>query len=136
MKLKILFQNVRGLNDPSAIDNLRNYIQRDPVDILFIQEHKLRGSSALNIGKMLWKRATSLVTEAEQGYTATGGSAGKGGLLTLVSPKWSNLISQSGSILGGKAQWFIFSKIQGGDLGFIHVYAPCNSLAVGTYGKL
>jgi len=124
MKLTILYQNVRGLNDPSAIDTLRNYIHRDPVDILFLQEHKLRGQNALNIGRMLWKRATTLVTEAEQGYTATGVSTGKGGLATLVSPRWSNLISQSSSILGGKAQWLIFSKIQGGELGFINVYAP------------
>jgi len=36
MKLKILFQNVRGLNDPSAVDNLRNYIHRYLVDILFL----------------------------------------------------------------------------------------------------
>jgi len=70
-----------------------------------------------------------LFTKAEQGYTASGTSTGKGGLATLVSLRWSNLICQSGSILDGKVQWLIFSTIQGGDLGFINVYAPCNSLA-------
>jgi len=43
-------------------------------------------------------------------------SAGKGGLATLVFPRWSNLISQLGSIFGGKAQWLIFLKFKVGTL--------------------
>jgi len=103
MKFKILFQNVIGLNDPIALDNLRNYVHRDPVDFLFIQEHKLRGSNISTLGRRLWKRATTIYTEAEPGYTANGASTGKGGLASFIFPCWSNLISQKGTILGGKA---------------------------------
>lgn len=59
MKIKLITQNIRGLNDPLAIDNLRNYIQKNPIDMLFLQEHKLRGTNAANLGRQIWKRATT-----------------------------------------------------------------------------
>lgn len=124
MKLKLLSYNVRGLNDPASIDNLRNYLHRNPVDFLFIQEHKLRGQGALHLGRTLWKCATTFITEAEPGYTIDGTHSGKGGMATLIAPRWSKLITDSGSLFGDRTHWCILSKLPGRDLGFVNLYAP------------
>lgn len=124
MILKILTQNVRGLNDSSAVDNLRQYLHRNPVDLLFIQEHKLRNLGAAELGCRVWKNATTFFTEATPGYTTDGISAGKGGVASLISPRWAKFVSSSGSMCDGRFHWFIMSNIPGGDLGFINLYAP------------
>lgn len=124
MKIKILTHNVRGLNDPLAVANLRTYIQRNPVDVLFIQEHKLRGNSIANLGRQVWKRAKTFFTEAEPGYNTDGSNSGKGGIATFISPRWANHITQTGSLFGGRVQWVILSKLPRGDLGFLNLYAP------------
>lgn len=90
---------------------------------MFIQEHKLRGQGALNLGRSLWRRATTFCTEAEIGYTPDGSNAGKGGIASLIAPKWAKFISQSGSICGGRVHWFILKRLSGGDIGFANIYA-------------
>lgn len=127
MKIKLLSQNIRDLNDPVAIDNLRLYLNRNPVDILFLQKHKLQGPGASNLRRQLWKRARYLYTEAEPGYTLNRMLAGKGGVAAFISPKWTNLVTQSGILFGGRILWFVISRLQGGDVGFIDVYAPTDS---------
>lgn len=124
MKIKIITQNIRGLNDPLAVDNLQNYIQKHPIDILFIQEHKLRGSTAANLSRQVWKHATTFYTEATPWYTTDGTTAGKGGVASFISPRWASYISRSGSLFDGRVHWFIMAKVPGGDLGFINLYAP------------
>lgn len=71
-------------------------------------------------------KVTTLFIEVEPSYTMDGAFVSKERLLLLDSPRWSKLISQSGTIFGGKVQWFILSNIEGGNLGFINVYAPCD----------
>jgi len=124
MKLKLLSHNVRGLNNPAAVENFRHYLVRNPVDLLFIQEHKLRALGASRLGKTLWKRATYFFTEVEPGYNANATGVGKGGVATFIAPRWANLISQTGSLFGGRVQWLILSGLPGGDIGFANVYAP------------
>lgn len=72
MKLQMLYLNVHGLNDLATVDNLKNYIQHNSIDLFFLQEHKLRGQGATNLGNKLWKRATTFITEAELDYTIDG----------------------------------------------------------------
>lgn len=127
MIIHLLSQNIRGLNDPQAIDNIRLYIQSNPVDFLFLQEHKLRGQAAENMGRLIWKRATTLYTQALPGYNLNGSSSGKGGVVSLIASKWASLISSTGTILGGRALWFIMSRLPGGDLGFLNIYAPVDT---------
>jgi exonuclease III len=51
MKLKLLSYNVKGMNDPASIPMFRNYIQRiNSLDILLVQEHKLRGPLVHELG--------------------------------------------------------------------------------------
>jgi len=129
MKIQLISQNVRGLNDPLAIDNLRQYLHTHPVDFLFIQEHKLRGAAVENMGRKIWKRATTLFTHTEPGYNTDGSHAGKGGVASFIAPQWKNHVSSSGTIFGGRVLWFILSKLSGGDLGFINLYALVESHA-------
>jgi len=84
---------MRGLNDPAAIDNLQNYIKKNLVDSLFIQEHKLRGHGAINLGRLLWHRTTTFFTGANIGYTLDGKNVGKGGVASLIAPKWAKFIT-------------------------------------------
>jgi exonuclease III len=52
MKLNLVTHNVQGLNDPQAPYLVKNYYQdgfRD-IDILCIQEHKLRGDKLMQLG--------------------------------------------------------------------------------------
>lgn len=124
MKFKTLSQNVRGLNDPSALDNLRNYIRQNPVDFLFLQEHKLRGSGATQLGRSIWKHATTFITGADVGYSIDGKNANKGGVATLISLKGMKLIDRQGTVFGGQAHWFTITRDHGRDLGFVNIYAP------------
>jgi hypothetical protein len=55
--------------------------------------------------------------------------AGKGGILTLLHPKWKQNVTQSGSLMGNRAQWFILQGLPGGDIGFVNLYAPNDSPA-------
>lgn len=53
-----------------------------------------------------------------------GASAGKGGVATFILLKWANMLIQSGTLFGGRVHWFILSRMPGGNIGFINIYAP------------
>jgi len=42
---------------------------------------------------------------------------------TFISPRWAKFISSSGSLCGGRVLWCILSRLPGGDVGFINLYA-------------
>jgi hypothetical protein len=50
--------------------------------------------------------------------------AGKGGIVTLLAPKWATLVSQSGVIMGNRVHWFVLSGLPCGDIGIVNLYAP------------
>lgn len=84
---------------------------------------------AANLGRQLWKRATTIYTEAEVGYTADGDNVGRGGVASIVSPRWAKLVSQSGSLFGGRVLYLILDRIPGGQLGFLNICVPNDPLA-------
>jgi exonuclease III len=130
MNFKLLSYNVWGLNSSGAIPLLKNYIQSVPsLDVVFIQEHKLRLLTTRKLGRALWSHAVSWCLDVSVGYghdPLTPG-AGKGGVLILLHPRWLSNISQSGSILDNRARWFILQGLSGGDIGFVNIYAPNES---------
>jgi len=103
---------------------LRQYLQSNPVDLLFIQEHKLRGKGVEEMERQVWKRATTLFTYAELGYNAANSCSGKGEVATFIAPKCATHLLQFGTVLGGRVLWFILSHMLGGDIGFINIYPP------------
>lgn len=131
MKLNLLSFNVRGLNLDSAVDTMKTYIQncRPALDIVTLQEHKVRGAPLHSLGDRLWRQATAFPTEATAGYghDPLDPGAGCGGVITLIHPRWARHIGTSGTVLGNRLHWFILTGLPGGDIGFANIYAPNDS---------
>lgn len=132
MRLNLLSFNARGLNEQAAIDSLQLYIQdcRPALDIVMIQEHKYRGSALANLGKALWRQAKFWGQEALLGYGHNENElgAGCGGIATLLAPRWTSLVSATGTIHDNRVHWLILSGVPGGDIGIANIYAPNSSL--------
>jgi exonuclease III len=131
MKLNLLTFNSRGLNKEIAVASLHQYIQQfqPRLDIVAIQEHKLRGDAFNRLSQKLWRNAMAIGTEASPGYGHNPGDArvGCGGIVTLLAPQWSKLVSQIGTIHNNKVHWFILAGLPKSDVGIANVYAPNDS---------
>ena len=68
MIIKSISFNVRGLNKPRKIDMLRYYFQglQGGIDVILIQEHKVRGDKATNLGRKLFPKGKSWTLEASR----------------------------------------------------------------------
>ena len=69
MKWNIITHNIRGLNDPESISKERCFLTNltPKVDVVMIQEHKLRGKSMKNLGNKLMPGCASWILEAASG---------------------------------------------------------------------
>ena len=65
------------------------------IDILMLQEHKLRNLQAHQLERKLWRGAKNWCLEATAGYNNAPQDerAGKGGVATLLVPKWAQLVT-------------------------------------------
>lgn len=125
MNFKLLSHNVRGLNEGSSVPTLRNYVQSiGQLYVLYIQEHKLRGKIAAQLGRKLWPQAHCWSLEANPGYAFQTNGASKSGIATLLAPRWVHLVSNSGMLSENRAHCFILTRMPGGDLGVVNIYAP------------
>jgi exonuclease III len=128
MKLHLISQNVQGLNGPEASQRLRNFYSSyfRHIDVLCLQEHKLRGSKMTDLGPKVWKHAHFFGCEASAGYRHIGeeAGAGRGGVCLLVNPNIKHLVHSQGSVGRNQAQWIRFSGHQDRDIGVLNVYAP------------
>ena len=66
MKWNMITHNIRGLSDPESIAKESSFIQllTPRVDVVMIQEHKLRGKVLENLGSRLMTGCTSWILEA------------------------------------------------------------------------
>ena len=122
MIIKTITFNVRGLNEPRKIDKLRQYFQaiKGGIDVILLQEHKLQGEKATNLGIKLSPNGKSWTLEI--GYNINGlEGAGKGGICTIIHRKLAPLVSFQGNIFRNKAFWIRLSGLPRGDLGFLNV---------------
>lgn len=127
MMIKIVTFNVRGLNEPRKIDRLRQYFQniQGGIDVILLQEHKLRGEKAANLGKHIFPNGKCWTQEADIGYNVNGlEGAGKGGISTILKGNLALRVSSQGTILRNRAFWIRLSGLPGGDLGILNIYAP------------
>ena len=88
MNFKILSFNVKGLNNPEALGLFRNYIGSIPwLDLLCVQEHKLRLLEVENMHRYLWPCTRSWICDASLGYNNTiiDQDAGCGGIAIILS---------------------------------------------------
>lgn len=110
MIVRILSFNVRGLNDKSSIPLLHNYLHsQSQIDVVLLQEHKLRNQDSANLGKNLWSSATSWSADATVGYNNAplSSGAGKGGILMMITPRLVHMVSRYGTLLENRAQWIL-----------------------------
>ena len=84
MKWNIITHNIHGLNDPESITKERCFIKSltPKVDIVMIQEHKLRGKILENLGSRIMLGCASWVLEAAPGERSwfNSNTASKGGV--------------------------------------------------------
>jgi hypothetical protein len=70
MKVLILFYNVQRLNDLNATIVTTNYIRLCDlvIDLLLIQEHKLKGDLVLKFQYKLWSKVLNWIKEISLRY--------------------------------------------------------------------
>jgi exonuclease III len=103
MQLNIMSYNDHGLNNQGVIGTLQHYIQglQPKIDILILQEHKLRTLQAQQLRRRLWRGVKTWCLEAIAGYNNApyDEGPGTGGVATLLVPKWAQLITDQDSVL-------------------------------------
>lgn len=131
MKLTLLSQNVQGLNNPEALNRVRNYFLPllPQLDILNLQEHKLRGDKTAALGRAIWPLASfySLNASPAYGHDSDQPRAGSGGLCTWVALAIKHLVTSTGQSCSCRAHWLRFTGVPGGDISILNVYAPNSS---------
>jgi exonuclease III len=70
MQLNLVSYNIHGLNDQATLGALQHYIQglQPKVDILMLQEHKLKNLQDQQLGRRLWRGALTWCLDATIGY--------------------------------------------------------------------
>ena len=128
MKWNILIHNIRGFNDPESIDKKREFIKSilPRADVIFLQEHKLRGSSLDNLGHRIMPECVSWILEAAPGERswANPDAAGKGEVRILLAHTYTRLVTAHGSLFNDRVVWIKLEGIEGGNIGLPCIYAP------------
>lgn len=108
-----------GTLHPTKAHRLRH------IDMLCLQEHKLRGSRYHDLGRQIWRQAKFLGCEAAPGHNHTDGQegAGKGGICMFLSPRIQHMIHSHGLVGVNLAQW-VLRGYDGGDVAVLNTYAP------------
>lgn len=83
-KMKVLSWNARGLKSQTKQHLLKKKVQKEQLDIVFVQETKCSSSTVISISKKLGKRME---------YLETANNGWKGGLIILWNPKVMQLLS-------------------------------------------
>ena len=138
MKWNIITHNIRGLNDPESITKERSFIQSltPRVDILMIQEHKLRGRALENLGSRIMPGCASWILEAAPGERSwlNPDAAGKGGVGILLAQKYAKLVTDHGSLYDNRVVWVkleALKEVRWGWRAFMH---PTYLRKEGIYG--
>lgn len=128
MKWNIITHNIRGLNDPDNIARERCFINSltPRVDIVMVQEHKLRGKALENLGNRLMPGCASWILEAAPGEKSwiNPNAAGKGGVGILLTHKYARFVTEHGALYDDRVVWIKLEGIEGGNIGIACIYAP------------
>jgi exonuclease III len=127
MKISLLMQNVQGLNAPAAPYQIRNFLctYLKNIDVLYLQEHKLRGAKLTDLKSKLWNQAHFFGCDATEGYGHQDGTpgAGRGGICLFVNPTIKHMIHSQGVVGVNHAQWIRLIGFDGEDIAILNVYA-------------
>ena len=115
------------MNNDTKVGVIRDYIGNlsPRVDVLCLQEHKLRGDKVERNIRTLWKSENFWSLEASPSNDAEDRKigAGKGGIAICFHPRLQPLILDKGSLAGNRVQWIRFKGLEGGHLGILNIYA-------------
>ena len=128
MKWTIITHNIKGLNDSDCIAKEREFLNSlsPRVDIILLQELKLRGRSLDNLGHRLMPGCASWILEAgpSERSWANPDAAGKRGVGILLAHKYTRLVTNHGSLYNDRVVWIKLEGIEGGNIGIACIYAP------------
>lgn len=96
------------------------------VDVLLIQEYKLRGKMLENIGPRFMRGCASWILEAasKEKSWINPNTAGKGGVGIMIANKYAKLVTMHGALYENIVVWIKLEGLKGGNLGIACVYAP------------
>lgn len=102
MKWNIITHNLKGLNDPEGVTRERYFLTSltQMIDVIMIQEYKLRGKAIEDIGRRLMQEYDSWILEAvpgEKNWINTN-AADKNGLNIILSNKYARLTIEHGAL--------------------------------------
>ena len=128
MKWNIITHNIRGLNDLDNIAKESCFLKSltPRIDVVMIQEHKLRGRALENLGTRLMPEYASWILEAALGERSwlNPNAAGKGGVGIILAQKYAKLVMTHGALYDNRVVWIKMEGIEGGNIGIACVYAP------------
>ncbi|KAL3689494.1 hypothetical protein R1sor_015803 [Riccia sorocarpa] len=133
MKISVGSYNVRDLCARTARTKLRQFIlnTRPALDILAVQEHKLRDRNLDFITSAIWSQALIFHVPAADGAHAARNplvTGGKGGVLLMVRASFAPSIVDHGPLPLDGGLWIHFDLPDGRKMGLAALYAP-NSVA-------
>lgn len=100
------------------------------LDIICLQEHKLRQDRTDRIQKEVWRKGHWICAPAADGVHAGRNQlvvAGKGGVALGFPRDFKNCLTLEGISSCGRAVWACFDHPGWGQLGFVGVYGPNDS---------
>lgn len=128
MKRNIITHNIQGLNDPDNITKERCFLNflTPRIDVVMIQEHKLRGRALENLGSRLMPGYASWILEAAPGERSwlNPNAAEKGGVGIILAHKYAKLVTEHEALYDNKVVWIKLEEVEGGNIGLVCVYAP------------
>lgn len=128
MKWNIISHNIRGLNDPENILKERQFLSSiaQRIDIVMIQDHKLRGGKLEHLGSLLMPGYASWILEAAPGERSwlNPNATGKGGVGIMLAQKYARLVTDHGALYNDKVVWIKLEGVEGGNIDIACVYAP------------
>lgn len=106
----------------------RNFINSlsPRIDIVLLQEHKLRGSTLDNLGSKLMSGCSSWVLEAApmENSWINPNAAGKRGVGILLANNYAKLVMAHGALYENRVVWIKMEGVEGGNVGNACIYAP------------
>ncbi|KAL3699302.1 hypothetical protein R1sor_017324 [Riccia sorocarpa] len=128
MKISLITYNVRGLTRRASRTRLKLALRdlQPSLDVLAIQEHKIREHKLEFYLKNVWSQATIVARAAADGIHTLHNpqvSAGKGGVALALSARLVGLMTQEGSI-ENRVVWVHLDGLKCGPIGIMAVYAP------------
>jgi len=105
------------------ITNYLNHLS-PKIDILCLQEYKLRGDILDRISKMLWRLDAFWSLEATPSIDTDDIKIGawRGGVALYFHTKVRSLIIDEGTLVGNRVQWIRLKGRKGGDVVILNLY--------------